>query len=130
MSNPVDPAFRPDWAKKFRDAFRGLRVGVVRQNSFLVHLPIALAVLAAAFLLRVTPGQWCALVLSITVVFAAELSNTALEHLARAVSEEYHPEIRDALDTAAAAVLVAAVGSVVVGVIVFGPPLLAILAAP
>jgi diacylglycerol kinase len=115
------------WLTKFRDAFRGLWVGVARQNSFIIHLLAAIVALVAALLFGVTPGEWCVLVIAITVVLVAELFNTALEHLAKAVAEEYHPEIRDALDTAAAAVLVAAAGSVVIGIIVFAPYLLKLL---
>lgn len=115
------------WLHKFRDALRGLWVGISRQNSFIVHLPIALAVLLAALLFEVTAGEWCVLVLCILMVFATELFNTALEHMAKAVTEEHHPEIRDALDAAAAAVLVAAAGSVAVGIVVFAPHLLPLL---
>lgn len=120
---------RRNWKGKFRDAFRGLWVGISRQSSFLVHVPVAAAVVAAAILLHVTPGQWCLLMLCIVVVFAAELLNSALEHMARAVSDQHHPEIRDALDTAAAAVLVAALGSVLVGLLIFAPRLLPLLPA-
>ncbi|MDD4268286.1 MAG: diacylglycerol kinase family protein [Pirellulaceae bacterium] len=123
------PSPNRSWLTKFRNAFRGLWVGVARQNSFIVHLLAALAALVAALLLGVTPGKWCVLVIAITVVLVAELFNTALEHMAKAVTEEHHAEIRDALDTAAAAVLVAAAGSVVAGMIVFVPDLLKLLAA-
>ncbi len=121
-SDPNRPAH--SWTAKFRYAFRGLHVGITSQNSFLVHVPIALAVLIAAACLRVSQAEWCVLTLCIGVVSAAEMFNSALEHLAKAVTREHREEIRDSLDTAAAAVLVAALGSVVVGVIIFAPRLL------
>ena len=115
------------WIAKFRYAFRGLGLGISEQNSFLVHVPIAAAVLIAATCFRVSQVEWCILTLCIVMVCSAEMFNSALEHMAKAVSRERRDELRDALDTAAAAVLVAALGSVVVGAIIFAPRLLPLL---
>jgi diacylglycerol kinase len=81
---------------------------------------MACFVLAAAAQLRVTTIEWCLLVVCITIVLSAELLNAAMETLARAVTDQFNPQIRDALDIAAAAVLVAALGSVVVGSLILG----------
>src|SRR5690606_8903570 len=105
---------------KFRDAFRGLRIGMWGQSSFLVHAAASAAVLLAAWSLRVTVVEWILLVLCITRVWVAELIDTAIEHLCRAVTDEYQPDIGKALDVASAAVLVAAIGAAVVGLAVFG----------
>ena len=103
---------------KFACAARGIAVGIRGQSSFYVHLPAALIVVAAGMWLNVSHAEWLALLLSITVVLAAELFNSSIEHLARAVTREEHPEIRDALDIASGAVLVTAIGAGVVGVVV------------
>ena len=108
------------WPEKFRDAFRGVKVGVRGQSSFFVHLFFAAAVIGAGVVLRVTQSEWCMLVLCMAVVLAAEMFNTALESMARAITEETHPDLGDALDIGSAAVLLAAVGAVVVGLIIFG----------
>lgn len=111
---------RYSWSQKFLCAFRGLQVGSRGQSSFFVHIPTACFTLAAAAQLRVTTVEWCILVLCIALVFTAELLNTALELLARAITTEYDPRIRDALDVGAAAVLVAALGAAVIGVLILG----------
>lgn len=108
------------WSQKFLHALRGLRVGSQGQSSFVVHVPTACFVLAAAAQLRVTALEWCVLVICITLVLTAELLNCALERLARAVTQEYDERVRDALDVSAAAVLVAALGSIVVGSVILG----------
>ncbi|MHB8897741.1 MAG: diacylglycerol kinase [Thermoguttaceae bacterium] len=126
MSSPPGLHGR-SWTNKFRYAFRGLAVGVAGQNSFLLHLPVAAAVVLAAAWLRVSRAECCVLAICICLVGLAEMFNSALEHMAKAVSRERRDELRDALDTAAAAVLVAALGSVVVGAIVFVPRLLPLL---
>jgi diacylglycerol kinase (ATP) len=109
-----------NWTAKFSDAFRGWRDAMRGQSSFSIHFAAALAVLIAAAILRVDAIEWCLLTGCIAVVFVAELFNTALESLAKAITSEQHPAIRQALDVAAAAVLFAACGSAVVGAVVFG----------
>ncbi len=107
------------WKQKFADAFRGLREGVRGGSSFVAHFVVAAAVLAAAAALRMDPAEWCLLLLCIAGVLAAEMFNSALESMARAITAEENPNIRDALDIASGAVLTAAFGSIAVGVVLF-----------
>jgi diacylglycerol kinase len=110
---------RHSFANKLRWALGGLVWGVRTQSNFVIHLAVAAAVVVAGVLLRVTLLEWCVLALCVTVVLAAELFNTAIEHLARAITHEHHDEIRHALDTSAGAVLMASIGAAVTGAIVF-----------
>ncbi|MFO0913947.1 MAG: diacylglycerol kinase family protein [Pirellulales bacterium] len=112
------PARRFD--HKFLDALRGLRAGVHGQSSFLVHALATAAVLGTAWYLRVPRHEWAVLVLCITIVWAAELFNSALEALAAAVRTDYDPQIGKALDVASSAVLVAALGAAAVGTVLLG----------
>jgi len=111
------------WFRKFYDAGRGCLHGIQGQSSFLVHFLIALVVLALAAWLRVERWEWIALLLCITAVLCAELFNSAVEYLARAMTREHDENIGHALDIASGAVLIAAIGSAVVGVLILGPPL-------
>ena len=115
------------WSRKFADACRGLARAVRTQTSFGVHLLAAGAVVAAGALFRVSAGEWCLLTLAIGLVLMAEIFNTALESLARGPGSRRHPRLRDALDMASAAVLLAAITAAVIGVTVFGPRLVALL---
>ncbi len=96
-----------------------MREGVRGQSSFVVHFLIAAAVLAAAAVLRVSFLEWAVLILCIALVLAAEMFNSALERMARAITGEQSPHLRDALDIASAAVLTAVLGTVAVGIIIF-----------
>ena len=78
-------------------------------------------VLAAGVLLRISPIEWCLLTLAMASVWITETLNTAVEFLTDLVSPEFHPIAGQVKDLAAAAVLIAAVGAAVVGVIVFLP---------
>jgi diacylglycerol kinase len=118
MTLNVEPR-RRSWARTFRCAARGMIWGFRSQRNFAVHLTVALAVVAAAMLLGATVIQWCLLVLSIATVLAAELFNTAIEHLARAITREENDEVRDALDTAGGAVLLISIGAAAVGGLIF-----------
>jgi diacylglycerol kinase len=115
-------AFRPTqrtWYQKFRCAFRGLWLGVRGQSSFVVHFAAAGLTILAAALLRIEKTEWCLLMLCITIVLAAEMFNSALEHLARAVDRSENRHIGSALDIGSAAVLTASLGASVVGSIIF-----------
>jgi len=108
------------WLHKFADAFRGLRRAIRSQTSFAVHLTVAAAVVVAAAVLQVSLVEWCLLIGAIGFVITAEVFNTAIESLARAHDVGRHPRIRDALDMASAAVLVASITAAGIGVVVFG----------
>jgi diacylglycerol kinase len=117
------------WCGKFRDAFRGLAVGVRGQNSFAVHLPMAVAVVICGFVLRVSLAQWGLLILCITAVLAAELFNSALESMAKAIDRRQNPHLGNALDISSAAVLLSAIGAATVGSMVLGCRLAVLLAS-
>jgi diacylglycerol kinase len=118
--NSSEPEPKPrTWYEKFRDAFRGVRSGMRGQSSFQVHIVVAVAVLAAAALLRCTFWEWCVLLLCIGGVLTAEMINSALEHLAKAVDRDHNPHLGDALDTGSAAVLFASLAAAAVGTLIF-----------
>jgi diacylglycerol kinase len=72
--------------------------------------------------------EWAVVALAIGGVLAAELVNSAIEQVARGPVTRRHPRLRDALDIASGAVLVAAAAAVIVGLVIFLPRLLELLA--
>jgi diacylglycerol kinase len=124
VSRPPSPAplSSPDrsWARKFRDAFRGLKEGVRGQSSFFVHFFTAVAVVVAGLALGVSLLEWCVLTLCIAGVLTAEMFNSAFESMAKAITGESDPHLGNSLDIGSAAVLVASVGASIVGAIIFG----------
>lgn len=106
--------------RSIRNALRGAVWLVRTQANARIHLLATGGVLAAAWLLEVRAGDWLWLVWSLVVVWMAEAFNTALEFLADEVSEERRERIGKAKDLAAFAVLVAAAGAAVTGVVVLG----------
>lgn len=124
-STPTPPPFR--WrarAWSFRHALRGVADLVRTQHNARLHLAATAAVLVAGLALRVDRRDWALLALATAGVWTAEALNTALEFLADAVRPERDPLVGRAKDAGAAGVLLASAGAFVVGLLVFGPPLL------
>ncbi|MDR1385509.1 MAG: diacylglycerol kinase family protein [Planctomycetaceae bacterium] len=124
QENPKYIHSKRTWRRKFGDAFRGLYLSFCQQSSYRVHFFFTLTVPLFAWLLKLNKIEWCLLILLIAVVIAAEMFNTAIETLSRAVSEQYDERIGRSLDIASGAVLVVSIGSAVVGVLIFGEALL------
>ncbi len=108
-------------ANSFVYAFRGVRWLFRREHNAWIHLGFTGAAGAAGWWWRINRVEWALVVFAIGSVLAAEAVNSAVETLADAVKPERHPLVGRAKDLAAAAVLLAAVGAVVVGLLVFGP---------
>ncbi|MBK9125126.1 MAG: diacylglycerol kinase family protein [Chloroflexi bacterium] len=84
----------------------------------------SLLVLALALLLRISFVEIAILILSVTIVWMAEFINAAVEAVVNLASPDYHPMAKVAKDVAAAAVLLGVVASVLIGLLIFGPPLI------
>jgi len=117
------------WLGKFADSFRGLFLAVLTQSSFAAHIAVAVVAIAVAAWLGITPPEWCLVALAIGLVIMAEVFNTSIEALAKAVGTYPDEGIRDALDHASGAVLVSVLTAIVVGLVIFGPRLWAVFAA-
>lgn len=84
----------------------------------------SVAVLILALWLEVSPVELAILILTITIVWMAEFINAAVEAVINMVSPDYHPMAKVGKDVASAAVLLGVVASVVIGILLLGPPLL------
>lgn len=113
--------------RSFGHAFRGLKVLLQTQHNARIHALATVLVVAAGALMRISPAEWALIVLAIVSVWATEALNTSIEFLVNLASPELHPLAAKAKDVAAGAVLVAATGSLIVGVLVFGPHVLKLL---
>jgi diacylglycerol kinase len=109
--------------ESFRFAFAGLWYALRTQRNVRVHLLIAAAVVALGLWLGLSPDRWALLTLTIGFVLISEAFNTAIETLVDLVSPDYHPLAKVVKDVMAGAVLLAAIASVIVGLLVLGPPL-------
>jgi diacylglycerol kinase (ATP) len=110
-------------AMSFRYAFEGWWYVLRTQPNAWIHAAATLAVVALAFWLKLSRTDWAILVITITIVWTTEFSNTAIEALVDLVSPSAHPLAKTAKDVAAGSVLLTAAAAVIVGLIILGPPL-------
>jgi diacylglycerol kinase len=94
------------------------------QHNAWIHTLATALVIGAGIFFQIERAEWNWIILTIMAVWAAEALNTAFEFLADVTNPTFHPLIGKAKDVAAGAVLIAAVGSVAVGFLVFGPHIL------
>lgn len=113
--------------RSFGHAFRGLAILLQSQPNARIHAVATVLAAAAGALFRISPTEWALVALAVLCVWATEALNTSIEFLVDLVSPELHPLAAKAKDVAAGAVLVAAFGSLIVGVLVFGPYVLKLL---
>ena len=92
----------------------------------MAHLPVAAVAVGCAAWFRISSVEWCLVTLAIGAVVAAEVFNTSIESLAKAMETGPDLRIRDALDMASGAVFVTVAAAVIVGLFVFLPRLLAL----
>jgi len=91
------------------------------QRNAWIHALATVFVIIAGTAFDLSRDEWNWVILAIMAVWTAEALNTALEFLADATNPTFHPLIGKAKDVAAGAVLIAAIGSVAIGIMVFGP---------
>jgi len=107
----------------FGHAFRGWGHVLKTQHNAWIHSVIAVAVIVLGLWLKLPARDWAVLVLTIAMVFTAEFINTSIEAVVDLASPSYHPLGKVGKDVGAAAVLVAALSAILVGLLILGPPL-------
>lgn len=108
----------------FRHAFRGLFYVMKTQRNAWIHTATTIAVFVVGVWLEISLTEWAIIILTIAFVFMAEFVNTAIEAVVDLASPNKHPLAKIGKDVGAAAVLIAAIAAVLVGLLILGPPLL------
>ena len=109
--------------RSIRYALRGIAVMIRSQHNAWIHALATALVVIGGLVVRLSTAEWCWIVLAVMAVWTAEALNTAFEFLTDVASPSFHPLAGKAKDVAAGAVLISAIGSVLIGVLVFGPHL-------
>ncbi len=111
--------------RSFVYAAAGLSYTIRTQRNMRVHVAIAMVAAIVGVLLRISLIAFAILALTITTVLVAEMFNTVIEACLDIVTPEYHPLAKIAKDVAAGAVLISSILAVVIGLLLFLPPILA-----
>lgn len=113
--------------KSFEFAFEGLKTAITKGRNFRIQLSIGALAIVLGLILRLGPSEWLDLTIVITLVLILELINTSLEAIVDLVSPEIREKAKIAKDVAAATVLLASIGSVIIGALLFLPKILKML---
>lgn len=111
----------------FKYAFEGVHRELKEEQNLKIHILIMILVIIAGFTLKLSPMEWIICIILFGFVIALELINTAIELTVDLAMPEIHPKAKAAKDIAAAAVLVSATCSVIIGVIIFLPKIINLL---
>lgn len=93
------------------------------QKNTWIHAGASLAVVLLGLWLNLSPQDWSILVLTIAMVWMAEFFNTALEAIIDIISPQHNHLAKISKDVGAAAVLITAGTSVIIGLLILAPPL-------
>lgn len=99
----------------------GIKSAIKSERNMKIHVLATLIVTTLGFILGLEPLEWVACIFSIVIVIGSEMLNTAIETIVDIVSPNINPLAKKAKDIAAGAVLVLAIGALVVGLIIFIP---------
>ncbi len=105
-------------------AWSGIRYGLANEGNFRFHAFAAVIVCFCGMYFEITKTEWLFVLIAIAGMFALELVNTAVEKTVDLITNDDHPLAKAAKDTAAGAVLIYAIYSVIVGLIIFLPRLM------
>jgi len=108
----------------FHHAWDGIKHAFINHPNFKIHSIISLIVLLLALILQISNIQFTILVFAIVLGFIVEMVNTSIESVVDLVTEEWRQNAKIAKDVSAGAMLLAAIGTAIVGLIIFIPEIL------
>lgn len=112
--------------KSFQYAFSGIVTGLKTERNMMIHYSALGLVVVFGITLKLSVAEWCTCLILCAMVISLELVNTAVEAVVDLVTKEQRRRAKLAKDTAAGAVLIAAITSAVIGGLIFIPKIMAL----
>lgn len=110
--------------KSFGYALSGIDYAINNDQNLVVHFIVAFLVIIASILLGITAFEMAILGITILVVITTEMLNTSIEKVIDLVTKEHRTDAKHAKDVASGMVLITAIGSVIIGILIFLPHIL------
>lgn len=108
----------------FKYAGKGIIETFKSEKNMKIHIFMTLFVIVLGFLLNISLSEWIICIILFSSVISLEIVNTAIETVVNLVSPNYNELAKRAKDLAAGAVLIAAIASVIIGIIIFLPKII------
>jgi len=106
---------------RLKTAFLGIKVAFKAERNFRIQFSIGVVVIFFMIILGLKPIEKSILLLTILVVLSLELINSQIEKFLDLIQPELHVKVKVIKDFSAGAVLISAIGSVVIGILIFYP---------
>ena len=110
--------------KAFINAANGIGHCIRGELNFKIQLVAAITAIVLGIFLNISATEWLFVISCSMLVLSLELLNTASENICNIITNEINPVIKIVKDIAAGAVLVSAIGSAIIGVIIFLPKII------
>lgn len=107
-----------------KNAQRGVKLAFAEEPNLRIHSAAAAIVIVFGFILQVSKIEWFVLILVMALVICLEMVNSIFERAIDMIQPSVNSYVKDMKDMMAATVLVAALSSVIIGLIIFVPKLL------
>jgi diacylglycerol kinase len=118
---------RKQFINSLGHAIDGFRYLYQTQNNVRIHFVITIGIIFLSIVLSISIIEWGLIILTMALVWITESFNTVYERLFDLADPTVNPLVKIGKDVSAAAVLISAVVSIIVGILVFLPRLLVIL---
>lgn len=119
---------KQNFSNTFKNARKGMRLTIKSERNIRIHFFISVMVLISAYCLHFSITKFCILLLTIASVISAEMFNSAIEFSLDAIfHNRYSRMVGMAKDIAAGAVMFVTITAVMIGVLLFAPPLISII---
>lgn len=105
----------------FKYALEGIISALKEEPNLKFHFAAGLIIIIISSILKISREDWIIIIFLIGFVISVELTNTAIEAVVDEFTDKEHPGAKLAKDISAGAVLVAAITSLVVGIIIYLP---------
>ncbi len=107
--------------KSFHYALKGLVKTFKEEQNLRIQSIAALTVMLLAWFFQVNRLEWCLLILVVSLVILAEIINSAVERVTDVLKPRINSYVKEIKDIMAAAVMLASLTAVIVGIIILGP---------
>ena len=111
----------------FKYAFQGMFSALKTERNLKIHVTIMILVIIAAIVLKISKIEWIICIILFGLVIGGEMLNSAIETVVDLAMPDINSKAKFAKDAAAGAVLVFAIASAIIGFMIFGPKLIALL---
>lgn len=111
----------------FKYAFSGIVTAFKSEKNMKIHFTMMMLVIIFGILLKISLNEWLVCIMLFCMVIGSEMINTAVENVVNLAMPTKNEVAKNAKDISAGTVLVFAIGSAIIGLIIFIPKIINVL---